>query len=247
MAEDPERNPDVVRKFYERTRIRLLRRDGLLRSEKQRIVDIGSATGSFLRSLQLSNYVNLCGVEVSQQQAEYCKFSYQIEVFPETSQIQSYSTDLVTMYAVLEHFSDPRLVISEVFRILRNGGHLAIDVPNTQSLYQSLTQSHWLWLIPPAHLQYFTPRSLRRLLEDSGFEIVKARSLSTTTYLFIVAHHLAKMFGWKLPNRSITRTRNSAKLIQLAEFMIRLALSPLDLVLRIVKRHNRLIYFALKQ
>ena len=55
------------------------------------------------------------------------------------------------------------------------------------------------------------------------------------------------MFGWKLPNRSITRTRNSAKLIQLAEFMIRLALSPLDLVLRIVKRHNRLIYFALKQ
>lgn len=247
VAEDLERNPDAVREFYERTRIRLLRRDGLLHSEKQRIVDIGSATGSFLRSLQLSNYVNLCGVEISQQQAEYCQSSYQIEVFPETSLIQSYSTDLATMYAVLEHFSDPRLVISEVFRILRNGGHLAIDVPNTRSLYQSLTQSHWLWLIPPAHLQYFTPRSLRRLLEDSGFEIVKARTLSTTTYLFIFAHHLAQMFGWKLPNRSITRTRKSAKLIQLAEFMIRLALSPLDLVLRIVKRHNRLVYFAIKQ
>lgn len=85
VAEDLERNPDAVREFYERTRIRLLRRDGLLHSEKQRIVDIGSATGSFLSSLQLSNYVNLCGVEISQQQAEYCQSSYQIEVFPETS------------------------------------------------------------------------------------------------------------------------------------------------------------------
>lgn len=247
LAEDLERDPAAVRKFYERTRIRLLKRDGLLKSEKQRIVDIGSATGSFLRSLQLSNYVDLCGVEISEQQAEYCQSRYRISVFPETSQIQSDSTDLVTMYAVLEHFSDPRSAISEAFRILRHGGQLAIDVPNTRSLYQSLAQSHWLWLIPPAHLQYFTPRSLRRLLEENNFEIIKARTLSTSTYLFLIAHHLAQMFGWELPNRSITRTRKSAKLIQLAEFLIRLALSPLDLALRIIKRHNRLIYFAVKQ
>lgn len=246
LAHDLEVNPDAVRRHYERARTRLLKRDGLMGATSQRIVDVGSATGSFLRTLQMCGYSNLCGIEISQQQAEYCRNQYKIDVHRDYKQMPDNSVDLVTMYAVLEHVRDPKFVVAEAFRILVSGGNLAIDVPNIRSLYHSVARSHWLWLIPPAHLQYFTPRSLRRLLETAGFEVVKARTLSTSTYLFIVAYHLSQIFGWELPNTSIARGPRVASFIRVGESVIRLVLSPLDLVLRVINRHNQLVFFARK-
>ena len=59
---------------------------------------------------------------------------------------------------------DVQLFVSEIRRVLTPGGRLALTTPAARPLMR-----------PPdplsPHLRAFTPRSLRRLLDELGFEI----------------------------------------------------------------------------
>lgn len=246
MASDMERNPDVILNFYERTRTKRLRHDGLLTSETQRILDVGCATGSFLKSLQIQGYSRVSGIEISIEQAAYVRQRLGIEVHANFDSVPDQSVDLVTMYAVLEHAANPARLVAEAFRVLKPGGFVAIDVPNTRSLYRFISRRHWLWLIPPAHLQYFSPRSLKRLLTDVGFQLHRARTLSTSTYLYILVHHLSKLIGRELPGTSLSASLLKRFAIRTAEIVLRAISWPLEPGLRLLQIHNQLIYFAYK-
>jgi len=245
MARDLETCPQSVVDFYERARTKRLRRDKLLESKSQQILDVGCATGTFLRTLQIQGFTHLAGLEISSEQADYAREQFGIKVFKDFSEVPDSSVDLVTMYAVLEHFSDPVAVMSEVVRVLKKDGRVVIDVPNMASLYRWMTGRSWLWLIPPAHLQYFSPRSLKRLLNDCGLRICNARSLSSTTYLFILAYHLASLTGRSMPRRSLSSGGRRIT-IRVLEFSLRVMLSPLEPILRLLKIHNRLAFTAIK-
>jgi SAM-dependent methyltransferase len=70
--------------------------------------------------------------------------------------------DAVTMLNVLEHVSDPGLVLANASRVLRPGGLLAVHVPNYA--WGRLFGGHWHQLHPLDHLTYFTAGTLGRLL-----------------------------------------------------------------------------------
>lgn len=61
MAEDYKKCPDVVKAFYNRARLRRLRKAGLLRSKETRVLDIGCSTGIFLRILKDEGFQHLSG------------------------------------------------------------------------------------------------------------------------------------------------------------------------------------------
>lgn len=87
---------------------------------------------------------------------------------------------------VLEHLSaDPMHMLGEINRILRPGGHLVLTTPNAASLraIAAVLQGYHPGLFPqfikpaqdgvtdPRHNREYTPREIRRLLEDAGFEV----------------------------------------------------------------------------
>lgn len=74
-------------------------------------------------------------------------------------------------FDVIEHLTEPEILLSECLRVIANDGRLILTVP----AYQWLWSDHDVW---NEHVQRFTLRSLRRLLRDVGFEPV------TQTYLF---------------------------------------------------------------
>jgi 2-polyprenyl-3-methyl-5-hydroxy-6-metoxy-1,4-benzoquinol methylase len=243
-AADYANNPRAIQRMYTKSRIRHLKKHGLLHSHDVAICDLGSATGCFLAVLKDSGFGNVTGCEISKAQAEYSNATFGINTVNEASQLASNSIDLMCAYAVLEHVADPRHLLAEVHRILKSDGHLVIDVPNSKSFYESIAKNTWLWLIPPAHLHYFSPSSLKCLLEQSGFQVTSARTLSTSTYTFLVVYHLFSLLNRPLPSTALSTSRIKRACISLTEAALRLALWPISVLASLTMRHNQLIYVA---
>ena len=80
---------------------------------------------------------------------------------------------LVVMTSVLDGVKDK---VSTGFAGMSWDGTLYLTVPNFGSLEARVFGEHWAGLRIPEHLHHFTPRALRRLIEESGFRIVTWRT-----------------------------------------------------------------------
>jgi len=136
---------------------------------------------------------------------------------------------------VIEHLADPGLAMRNVARIMRPGGVALIDTDNSEGFRSQIEgwirrlvgegsaarlvkmftgkelKKKYGRLIPPVHLNIFSERALRRVLEDSGFEVVEVRkpawgdktwfpmetmdNLSLAERMFIRADQVGAMFG----------------------------------------------------
>jgi len=87
--------------------------------------------------------------------------------------------DVITLWDVLEHLPDPKGEMTEIHRVLRPGGLLVVRVPNTTfQLAKAFCREHLAGKEPTAlqanlHLSHFTSRSLKSLLEATGYSVVK--------------------------------------------------------------------------
>jgi SAM-dependent methyltransferase len=83
--------------------------------------------------------------------------------------------DVVFSQGLLEHFSDPVPAVLEQVRVLRPGGILCVDVPQTFSLLTLYKRWHMMqgtWFA--GWETDFTLSQLERLLRDQGMELVRS-------------------------------------------------------------------------
>ena len=88
--------------------------------------------------------------------------------------------DVIVMSHVLEHALRPLDWLAHAKRLLSKDGILAIGLPNFGGVYRFLGARD-PFIIPPVHLQYFTPSSMRRALERAGLTVVRMESRSGVT------------------------------------------------------------------
>lgn len=83
--------------------------------------------------------------------------------------------EMVTMFNVLEHLSNPSQTLNQIKEILQPNGILAIDVPNEFNDFQTAGRDvHGLddwWVTQPTHLNYFSKDSLVKFLVSHGFSV----------------------------------------------------------------------------
>lgn len=86
---------------------------------------------------------------------------------------ESASFDVVTMLAVLEHLSEARAIVAEVWRVLRPGGWFVGTVPGTLAKPVLEFLAYRLNIVNPEeirdHKAYYSRASLCSLLVESGF------------------------------------------------------------------------------
>jgi ubiquinone/menaquinone biosynthesis C-methylase UbiE len=88
-----------------------------------------------------------------------------VELEPDASlPLDDAAFDLVLCAETIEHVRDVQLLLSEIRRVLRPGGLLALTTPATRPLVRP---EHPF----SPHLHRFTRRSLRRVLGELGFEL----------------------------------------------------------------------------
>src|SRR4051812_17345888 len=83
------------------------------------------------------------------------------------------SFDLVTCIETMEHIRDVQMTLSEIRRVLRPGGRLAMTTPASGRLRVLL---HGVEPPLSPHLHAFTKRSLRETIESMGFTVASLRS-----------------------------------------------------------------------
>jgi SAM-dependent methyltransferase len=100
---------------------------------------------------------------------------YRYHSMTDLSAFADSSVDLVYSGQSFEHVTpeDGQIVLKEVMRILRPGGHLAMDTPNAR-----VTRIQQEAFIDPDHKVEYTYPELRDLLTGAGFVIESAKGLN---------------------------------------------------------------------
>ena len=110
------------------------------------------------------------------------------------------SFDAVCFWASLEHVTDPRADLRTAHRLLKPSGLLVVQVPNFGSFQAAHFGPDWFALDLPRHRTHFSPLTLGRLLDETGFETVETLSFSETHDAHAFKQSLkARLLGRKAP------------------------------------------------
>ena len=141
-----------------------------------RLLDIGTGSGSFPHMASKRGW-KAEGCEPNHWLCQWALENYGLPIRPGTVSDQKYpakSFDVVTLWDVLEHTPDPKTEVLETHRLLKEHGLLVINYPDIGSWIARLMGRSWVFLLD-VHLYYFTRATIRKLLEDAGFEVVRVR------------------------------------------------------------------------
>ncbi len=147
------------------------------KNKKRMLLDIGSGPGLFLNTADKLG-IDAMGIEPSLQAYKYSKKKYKCNVVNSTIEgLKGYNKkfDFIHSSLVLEHILDPLAFVEKSKAMLAPNGLFCIIVPNdfnpVQTIIHSLGKPQW-WVSPFEHLNYFNRKSLRRLFEKAGMEVV---------------------------------------------------------------------------
>jgi 2-polyprenyl-3-methyl-5-hydroxy-6-metoxy-1,4-benzoquinol methylase len=146
-----------------------------------RLLDIGCDRGYFLKLAQNHGY-EVQGIEVSERAIRYAQHSFSLNVTIESlpDLISSGAQfDIITLWHVLEHFSDPVGTLKQIHKLLGKKGICVIEVPNWHSLKFILSKQKWQGGNHPLyHRTFFTEQTLKNMLLTCGFNKVQRIKLS---------------------------------------------------------------------
>lgn len=176
-----EENP--FQRFWHNRRIEVL--SGLLSaSSADRMLDIGCGGGTLLdRISRKAGIGRSVGVDASFGAVKYASAHHKgpeflCADFYELPFCDS-SFGVVSAIEVLEHLDKPEAALKELKRCLKESGTLVVLVPNENNLLFRVIWFFWtmgkgkVW--KEAHVQKFTEKGLKGLLEGTGFRVVETR------------------------------------------------------------------------
>jgi SAM-dependent methyltransferase len=176
-----------------------------------RLLDVGCAGGFFVDEARRAGW-EASGVDVSTAMVDWARSQLGVSVicatFAEAPVLPQ--LDAITMWDYIEHSIDPRQDLAKAREQLRAGGILALSTGDIGTLSARLAGHRWHLLTPEHHNFFFDTRTLRRLLEEMGFEVIEARHRAS---LYSIAHVLYKLGPSRSPRpirRAVSRLGRSA-------------------------------------
>ncbi len=138
----------------------------------RRLLDVGCAHGFFLEAARKRAWAGR-GVDIAANAVAYAREKLGLDVHLgeiEQLKLESESVDLVTMIGTIEHFRDPLRTVRAAVDALVPGGVLVVTTIDVEGAL-----GYFSWK-PPEHLHYFSFKTLARLIEEAGMQIMWKRT-----------------------------------------------------------------------
>ena len=156
-----------------------------------RLLEIGCSTGEMLVAAKSS--FTATGVEADEKNSHIAR-ARGLDCFSGTladAHFPDASFDVAAMYHVIEHFPSPRAELRELHRVIKPGGWLVVETPNIATLWFRLLGARWRQFILD-HIFFFTPQTITRLCEESGFEAHELRNAGKAMSVRLFVNRLGR-------------------------------------------------------
>ncbi len=179
-------------------------------------LDIGTNMGMFLRHTRGKQW-NVTGIEPSPALSDMAKKYFGLNIktcYLHEAGFQDKSFDVVTMTDVFEHIAEPKKMLEDIKKVLKKDGILFIKVPNGRYNLLKLflarltkkTESYDIF-DSYEHLTHYSHKTLKRMLEGSGFKVKKAwigRPIQLPAWHKYVGHYYQYPSPWFLDWKNYT-------------------------------------------
>lgn len=199
-------HPQFFYKLYSNTATRMAEKYA-----KGTVVDIGCGRMPY-RERILARAGRYIGVD-SPSTAKLYKGKVKPDIFADATRIPlpDRSADTVLLFQVLEHLPDPQAALTEIERILKNGGYLILSTIQSYPVHDE-----------PHDFYRYTRYGLEHLVKKSGLKIVKQKPEGNVFVLIFQSFNVFLMLNLK-------KLTGSSMMLPLAVLLL-----PLVLVLCIV-------------
>lgn len=145
-----------------------------LRPSKGALLDVGAADGTFLAIARRQGWATF-GCEPNRWFCRRAKENHNLVIDQGTLLEQDYagaSFDVITLWDVIEHTTDPTGLLKKCHSLLKPGGMIVFTYPDIGSWIARLMGRRWVFLMS-VHLYYFSKKTASRMVRSLGFRPMK--------------------------------------------------------------------------
>ena len=157
-----------------------LKRIQALNGQARTVLDVGCAFGPFLQAAKEAG-LDSYGIDVAEEGVRYITehlegisaSTVSLETLDPLSHFGVEQFDTVTLWYVIEHFSDTGQVLKKISELLHPGGVLAFSTPNGKGVSGLLNRKDFLLKSPDDHFTVWNRKSAANILLRYGFDQIK--------------------------------------------------------------------------
>jgi 2-polyprenyl-3-methyl-5-hydroxy-6-metoxy-1,4-benzoquinol methylase len=149
-----------------------------------KLLDFGCGNGEFIKeNKKMFPKWNFYGYDFNESAEKTSKNTWLGPSITSTK-LEKGSFDVITMFEVVEHFTELHKTFEEISSYIKKGGYIYIETGNNASLISRIKKDkHFYYDI--YHTIYFSRKTIRKLLEDKGFRIVDMSDDVLNGYLYM--------------------------------------------------------------
>jgi len=144
------------------------------------VLDVGSGYGMFLAEAFRRGY-RAVGIEISRDRRAAASTLTGAPVLDinllDGDHDELGVFDAVTLFQVVEHLTEPGALLERLTRRLAQDGALLVEVPNRDDAMIELSAPYGRFFWQRAHVSYFDPAGLRRVMLEAGCRRVQIHGL----------------------------------------------------------------------
>jgi len=165
-----------------------------------KILDIGCGMGHFLNFLSVEGYTNSLGIDISEENIEFCKKNNfnvrQADVFSFLKEASDNTYDTIIMNDLIEHLEKQEVLnlLHLIREKLNHGGLLIIKAPNASNPFMAPSSRY----LDFTHELLFTEESLSQVLKICGYYKVTIYPQDLYVYNYNPLNYLAKLLNFTL-------------------------------------------------